>query len=126
VQFLAWLEAHRFAGGDADLGASAGIAANAGFAGADAENAKPAQFDALACGKSLLQALENRIHRGLCLGAGQARALDYMMDDVLFNQRGNLVGTTGLNVLRPAKMMLQIFMRLWNSENRFEQLSPKN
>ena len=51
VQFLAGLEAHRLAGGDADLGAGAGIAADAGFAGADAEDAKAAQFDALAGGQ---------------------------------------------------------------------------
>jgi hypothetical protein len=92
VQLLAWLKADRFARGDADLGAGSRIAANAGFARADAEDAKSAQFNALAGGKSLLQALEDRIHRGFCLDAGQARALDYMMDDVLLNQWGNLTG----------------------------------
>ena len=101
MQFLARFEAHGLAGGDADLGAGSGIAADAGFAGADAEDAKSAQFDALAGGQSLLQTLEDRIHRGLCLGAGQARALDYMMDDVLLNQWGNLAGATGMTVLRP-------------------------
>jgi hypothetical protein len=100
MQFLAWLEAHGFAGGDAYLGAGSGIAPDASLAGADAENAKSAQFNALSGGESLLQALKDRIHRGLCLGARQARALDYLMDDVLFNQRGNLVGTTELTVLR--------------------------
>jgi len=40
VQFLAGLEAHRLTGGDADLGAGAGVAADAGFACADAEDAK--------------------------------------------------------------------------------------
>src|SRR5271157_225334 len=114
VQFLARLEAHRLAGIDADLGAGAGIAADAGFAGADAENAESAQFDALAGGKSLLEALENRIHRGLCLGARQARALDYMMDDVLLNQWGTLVGLTEMTVLRPAGLMLQILLELRN------------
>jgi hypothetical protein len=92
VQLLARFKADRLAGGDADLGAGSGIAANACFARADAENAKSAQFDALTGGKSLLQALEDRIHRGFCLDAGQARALDYMMDDVLLNQWGNLTG----------------------------------
>ena len=97
MQFLAGLEADGLAGSDADLGAGAGIAADAGFAGADAENAKSAQFDALAGGQGLLQALENRIHRSLRLGARQARALDYMMDDVLLNQWGNLAGATGFD-----------------------------
>ena len=85
MQLLARLEADCLAGSDADFGTGAGIAADAGFAGADAEDAESAQFDALACGESLLQALEDRIHRGLSLGAGQARALDHMMDDVLLN-----------------------------------------
>jgi hypothetical protein len=92
VQLLSRFEADGFAGCDADLGAGTGIAANACFARADAENAKSAQFDALTGGQSLLQALEDRIHRGFCLDAGQARALDYMMDDVLLNQWGNLTG----------------------------------
>jgi hypothetical protein len=92
MEFLAGLEAHSLAGCDADLGASPWVAANACFTGADAEYAKSAQFDALTGGKCLFQALEYRIHRGLCLGAGQARALDYMMDDVLLNQWGNLAG----------------------------------
>ena len=87
VQLLAGLEADSLAGRNADFGAGARIAANAGFAGADAEDAKSAQFDALAGGQGLLQALEDRIHRSLCLGARETRALDYMMDDVLFNQR---------------------------------------
>jgi hypothetical protein len=125
MQFLARFKAHRFAGGDADFGTGSGISADASFAGADAENAKSAQFDALSGGESLFQALEDRIHRRLCLGAGQARALDYMMDNVLLNQRGILVGTTGLTVLRLTGLMLQILMRLWNNENRSERLSPE-
>jgi hypothetical protein len=118
MQFFARFEAHGFAGGDADFGAGAGIAADTGFSGADAENAKSAQFDALAGGKSLLEALENRIHRSLCLGARQAGALDYMMHDVLFNQRGNLAGATELNVLRPTLPMLQVLRRLGNNRMR--------
>jgi hypothetical protein len=94
VQFLARLEAHRLAGCDADLGAGTGIAADSGFAGADAEHTKSAQFDALAGSQSLLKALEDRIHSRLRLGAWKPGALDYVMDDVLFNQRGNLAGAT--------------------------------
>src|SRR5450631_3130582 len=100
MQFLAGLETHSLARCDADFGAGAGIAADPGFAGADTENAESAQFDALSCGQSLLQALENRIHRGLRFGPRQARALDYMMDDVLLNQWGTLARATGLYVLR--------------------------
>jgi len=92
MQFLAWFETYGFARGDAHFGASAWVAADAGFAGADAEYAESAQFDALTCGQGLLKALEDRIHRGFSLGARQARALDYMMDNVLFDQRANLAG----------------------------------
>jgi len=115
MKFLARFKADCFTGGYVHLGTGAGIAADTGFARADAENAKSAQFDALAGGQSLLQALEDRIYRGLCLGARQARALDYMMDDVLLNQWSNLAGATGLTVLRPTGLMLQILVRLWNS-----------
>jgi len=94
VQFLARFEPDGFAGGDAYLGAGSGIAADACFAGADAKNAKSAQFDALAGGQGLLEALEDRIHRGFCLCTRQARALDNLMDDVLFNQWGILAGAT--------------------------------
>ena len=97
VQFLAGLEADRFAGRDADLGSCAGIAADSGFAGADAEDAKPAQFDALTGCQSLLEALEDRIHCGFGLGARQTRALDDVMDDVLLNQWGNLACATGID-----------------------------
>jgi hypothetical protein len=94
MEFFARFEANGFAWSYADLGAGAWIATDSGFAGADAEDAKSAQFDAFAGGKSLLQALKNRIHRGFCLGPRQSRALDYMMDDVLLNQWGNLAGPT--------------------------------
>jgi hypothetical protein len=90
MQFLAGLETDRLARRDADFGASTRVAANSGFAGTDAENAKPAQFDALTSGKGLLETLEDRIYCGLDLGAGKARALDYIMDNVLFDQCGNL------------------------------------
>ena len=112
MEFLARLESDGLAGGNADLGSGPRIAADAGLAGADAEDAKPAQFNALAGRQSLLQALEDRIHRRFGLGAGQARALDDVMDDVLLNQWGNLAGVTEMNVLRLTKEMLQVFCGL--------------
>jgi hypothetical protein len=86
VKLLAWLKTHGFAGSDVDFGPGAGIAANAGFAGADAEDAKSAQFNALAGRQSLLEALEDRVHRSFSLGARQARALNHVVNDVLFDQ----------------------------------------
>jgi hypothetical protein len=46
-----------------------------------------------------------------------------MMDDVLLNQRGNLAGATGMTVLRPEGLMLQVSRRLWNS-NFFTLYGP--
>ncbi len=94
MEFLTRFETHSLTGRDADFGTGARIAADTGFAGADAENAESAQFDALACGQGLFQTLEYRIHCGLRLASGQARALDYVMDNVLLNQWGNLAGPT--------------------------------
>src|ERR1039457_1156457 len=105
VQFLARFEANRLAGGDADFGSGARIAADSGFTGAHTEDAKPAQFDAFSGGESLFEALENRIHRSFRLAPGKACTLDYMMDDVLLNQWGNLAGATKMTVLRPTEMM---------------------
>jgi len=118
VQFLSRFETHCLSGSDADLGAGAGVAADARLAGAHAEDAETAQFNALAGGKGLLQAFEDRIHRSLCLGAGQARTLDHLMDDVLLNQRCNLAGATELDLQQPTGKMLQVLGCLWNSGNR--------
>jgi hypothetical protein len=122
MQFLAWLETNSLAGCDAHFGAGAGIAANPGFAGADTENAESAQFDALPRGQGLLEALEDRIHRGFRFGPRQSGALDYMMDDVLFNQWGTLARATGLNVLRLTLLMLQDLLRIGNKDTEEERV----
>ena len=115
VQLLTRLEANGLPGGDTDLGAGAGIAADAGLAGTDAEDAKTAQFNAFTSGEGLFEAFEDRIHRRLGFGAGKAGALDYVMDDVLLNQWSNLPGATELTVLRFPALMLQDSEDLWNS-----------
>jgi hypothetical protein len=107
VEFFAGFEADGFAGGDVDLGTGTGIAPDAGFACTDAEDAEAAELYALTGGQSLLKTFENRIHRRLCFCAWESRALDYVMDDVLFNQRSNLAGATEMNVLRFLALMLQ-------------------
>ena len=90
MELFARLEAHGFAGSDADLSAGARIAADAGFAGADTENAEAAQFNALASGQSFLETFEDCINDGLSLGPGKTRTLDNLVDNVLFNQCRNL------------------------------------
>ena len=119
VQFFTGLEPHRFSWSDADFGSGAGIATDAGFARADAENAKSAQFDALPGGQCLLEAFKDRVDSRFCLRARQAGALDYVMDDVLFNQWGNLADATLMTVLLPAVEMLQILTRIWNTRIAF-------
>jgi hypothetical protein len=116
MQFLAGLETHGFSGGNADFSAGTGVAANSGFACADTEDAKSAQFDALSGRKSLFEALEDGINGGFRLGARQAGALDHVMDDVLLNQWGNLATTLGTSEFRPTEVIVQVLHRLWNSE----------
>src|SRR5258708_23923017 len=55
LKFFAGFEAHGFARGNVDLFAGAGIAADAGLARLNAEDAEAAKFDALAAAESLLQ-----------------------------------------------------------------------
>jgi hypothetical protein len=94
MQFFARLEADSLAWRDTHFSASSWVAANSCFAGPDAEDAEATQLDALAGCQCLFEALKHRVDRRLCLGSGQARALDHMMDDVLFNQSGHLAGAT--------------------------------
>jgi len=86
VQLFAGLEAHSFAGRDADLGPGARIAADAGLARADAEDAKTAQFNAVAGREGVFEPLEYGIHSGFSLGSRQACTLDHMMDNILLDQ----------------------------------------
>src|ERR1700758_2230637 len=97
MQFFTWFEAHGFSRRDADLSACPRIASDAGFAGANAENTKTAQLNALTCCQGLFQAFKHSVDRRFSLGAGQACALDYMVHDVLFNQRGHLASATVLD-----------------------------
>ena len=103
MQFLAGLETHRFSRSDADLGSSAGIAADASFASADTENAESAQFDALASRQGLLQSFEDSIDGCLGLRTRQAGALDDLMNDVLFNQWGTLADATEYDCTTPCR-----------------------
>src|ERR1039458_9570771 len=115
VQFLAWLEANGLAGSDVDLSPGAGVAADAGFARADAEDAKSAQFDALAGRQSLLEALEDRVHCRLSFGTRQASALDHVVNDILLDQWSILAGTNlMLQILPQPPPIPQILLRLGN------------
>ena len=87
MQFFAGFETDGFPGGDGYLGPGAWVAANSGFTGAHVEDAKAAQFNAIACGKGLFQAFKDRIDCRFGLVSRQARTFDDVMDNVLFYQR---------------------------------------
>jgi hypothetical protein len=86
VKFFAGFEANRFSGSDADLGAGTGIPPDTGFAGTDVEHAETSQFNPLSLRQRLLEALEDRVHRGFRFVALEARALNHLVNDVLFYQ----------------------------------------
>ena len=82
LKFFAGLEADGFAWGDADFLAGAGIAADAGLAGLDAEDAEAAEFDALAATERHFERLENRLDGLFGLGAADIRGGDNRIHDV--------------------------------------------
>jgi hypothetical protein len=82
LEFFAGFEADGFAGRDADFFAGAGVAADAGFAGLDAEDAEAAEFDALAAAESLLERIENGFNGLLGFGAADESFGDNRVDDV--------------------------------------------
>jgi len=86
LQFLAGLEANCLAGRNVDLGTGAWIAANTGFARTYVEDAKTAQFNAVALGKSSLHTLEDGLHGALSLGLSDPCAVYHFVDDIEFDQ----------------------------------------
>jgi len=94
MQFLAGLESNCLSRRNADFSSGAGVASNTGLTGSNAENTESAQFNALPGCQSLFEALEHGVDRRFGLCAGKSRALDHVMDDVLFNQSGHLAGAT--------------------------------
>ncbi len=86
LEVFAGFEADGFAGVDADLGAGAGVAAYAGLAGLDGEDAEAAQFDAVVLGEGGLHGFEDGVDGGFGLDAREAGALHDSLDEVLFDQ----------------------------------------
>jgi hypothetical protein len=82
LKFFAGFEADGFAGRDTDFLAGAGVAADAGFAGLDAEDAEAAEFDALATAESLLEGFEDSFDGLLGFGAADESLGDNRIDDV--------------------------------------------
>ena len=117
VQFLARFEAHRFARGNIDFSSGPGIAPDPGLSRPHIENTEAAQLNAVSVRQGFLEALKNGVDCSLSFYAGQSRAFDYVMDDVLFNQclhpetLKNFVGYFGAGV------MLERFLRIVNERS---------
>ncbi len=89
VQFLAGLEPDGLAGSNADFGAGAGVAPDAGLAGLDVEDAKAAQLDAVVLGERLFHGVEDGVDCGFGLDARKAGAFDHSLNEVLLDQSGS-------------------------------------
>src|SRR5450631_670337 len=85
LQFLAGLEAHGFAGRDADFLAGARVAADAGLARAHVEHAEAAQLDALAFAKRLFHGIEDGFNSLFGLGPAHSGLVYDGVYDVQLN-----------------------------------------
>ena len=91
VQLFTGLEPDGLAGSDADLGASPRIAADAGLAWLDGEDAKAAKLDPVARDEGLLHGFEDGINSGLRFGSGKTGPLDDSLDEILLDQEGTFL-----------------------------------
>ena len=87
LEFFAGLEADGFAGRYVDFFTGAGIAADAGLARLDAEDAKAAELDALASAEGLLERFENGFDGLLGLGAADICLGHDGVNDVQLDQK---------------------------------------
>jgi hypothetical protein len=88
MELFAGLEADRLAWSDGDFGTCPGIAADAGFTWLYGEDAEAAQLDAVARDESLLHAVEDGVHCGLCFGPWQSGTLNNPLYKILLNHLG--------------------------------------
>ena len=86
VEVLAGLEAYGFAGDDADFGAGAGVAADAGFSRPYVEDSETAQLDALAVRQGALHAFEDGFDSHFGLGFSDSCFVYDFVDDVELDQ----------------------------------------
>src|SRR5712692_6979124 len=97
LQLLARLEANRLARRDSHLGAGARVAANAGLAWTDVEDAEAAQFDTLALRQRPLHGFEHSLnsHFGFCFR--DAGSVDHFVDNIELDQAPLLIGPSKLH-----------------------------
>jgi len=85
LQLFARLETHSLAGRDADFGAGARVASDAGFARTNVEDAETSELDAITQRQSLLHALKDGFHRHFSFGFGDASLVYDFVDDIEFD-----------------------------------------
>ena len=88
LKLFARFEAHGFSWGNFDFLARAGIAADSGLAGSDAEDAETAKLDALAAAHGGLEGFEDGFDGLLGLGAADVSFCDDGVDDIELDHAG--------------------------------------
>jgi hypothetical protein len=85
LQFLAGLEAHCFAGRDADFLACAGIPADAGLAGAHVKHSEAPQFNSFTFSERFLHGFKNGFDGLLRFGPAHAGLIYDCINDIQLN-----------------------------------------
>lgn len=86
MKFFSGFETDGSAWSDGNFSTRSWIATDSRFPGFDAEDAKAAQFDTIAGGKSVFHTEKHGIDGSLRLDAGQPGALRNFMHNILFDQ----------------------------------------
>jgi hypothetical protein len=90
VEVFSGFEADGFTWSDGDFGTGARVASDACFAGLNGEDTESSQLDSVSLGERLLHGLEDRVDGCFGLGPDEPGSFDDALDEILFDQRGNL------------------------------------
>jgi len=82
LQFLARLEANRFARGNCDFGACPGIAADPSFARPNVKNSKTPEFNSVSVAQRFLHGFENGLNSHFRLGFRDPGTTNDLIDNV--------------------------------------------
>jgi hypothetical protein len=108
LQFLAGLEAHSFAGGDADFRPGSGVPPDTSLASLHIENREATQFNAVALRQGFLHGFKYRFHGNFSFCLGDACAIDDLIDDVQL-YHANLLKIQAL-ILRRERSIVKNFL----------------
>lgn len=104
VQLFSRLKTNSLAGRDVDFGAGAWVSPDPRFSRPHVKNTKPPKFDPVSLGEGLLEALEDRVNRRFGLISRQACPADYVVDNILLDQRA-LLGKSAGSSIHPRPML---------------------